>query len=290
MSTAADVGSTGRLEMERSYEPYSDDPDYIEANRSFVRELPLGDRCFLLDLACGIGTLTRLALEVNPRHSIVGVDLSYEGLRIARRRLESARWLRVGLVTATADVLPLADQSMDAVLMGHSIHMLSDERRLLSEIRRATKPGGIFAFNTSFYAGTFVPGTEGIYHDWTMRAIRYVRDKDREMRERGEAGVRRTKGSAPGAFSRPWLSPEEWIERLDDAGFDTESRRIRTVPLTQRSFEAIGAYAGFAQVLLSGYPVELACEALQAAAAPTFAAAGIDEVPRNWLEVVATSR
>jgi len=80
------------------------------------------------------------------------------------------------------------------------------------------------------------------------------------------------------------------MERLDEAGFDVSSEKVRTVPLTQRSFEAIGAYAGFAQVLLSGYPVKLACEALQAAAAPTFEAAGIERVPRNWLEVVAARR
>ena len=56
--------------------------------------------------------------------------------------------------------------------------------------------------------------------------------------------------------------------------------------LNQRCFETIGAYAGLAKVLLSGYPVKLACEALEKASAPTLVVIGMDEVPRFWLEMV----
>jgi ubiquinone/menaquinone biosynthesis C-methylase UbiE len=295
-STLAGAPSNGRFGVIRTYEPYSDDPHYIEANRDFVKGLALDEEWTVLDLACGIGTLSRLALGFHPRLTVVGLDLSHEGLRVAKRRFEAdtrerskggSREARVALLTATADVLPLADESVDAVMMGHSIHMLADERKLLGEIRRVARPGAPFAFNTSFFAGTFAPGTETIYHQWTMEALGFIRRRDEALRERGLPGVRRKKGSVPAAFSRPWLSREEWEERLEGAGFETAKVGIRTVPLTQRSFEAIGAYAGFAQVLLSGYPLELACEALEAAAEPTFAAAGVREVPRYWLEIVA---
>jgi ubiquinone/menaquinone biosynthesis C-methylase UbiE len=298
-SFPADSPSNPGFGMNRTYEPYSDDPHYIAANRDFVDGLALHGEWRVLDLACGIGTLSRLALGFHPRLTVVGLDLSHEGLRVAQKRFQAdarERGIRqrgeerVALLTATADVIPLVDESIDAVMMGHSIHMLPDERRLLGEIHRVTRPGALFAFNTSFFAGTFAPGTETIYHEWTMEALSFIRRRDEALRKRGEPGVRRKKGSVPAAFSRPWLSREEWEERLSEARFETTNVRIRTVPLTQSSFEAIGAYAGFAQVLLSGYPLELACEALQAAAQPTFVAAGVSEVPRYWLEIVAIRR
>ena len=51
--------------------------------------------------------------------------------------------------------------------------------------------------------------------------------------------------------------------------------------------ETVGAYGGLASVLLSGYPVELASEALSASAGPAFAALNLTDVRRLWLEVVA---
>jgi hypothetical protein len=47
------------------------------------------------------------------------------------------------------------------------------------------------------------------------------------------------------------------------------------------------AYAGFAEVALSGYPVEIASEALQEAAGVTLNNLQIKEIPRLWLEIVA---
>ena len=60
--------------------------------------------------------------------------------------------------------------------------------------------------------------------------------------------------------------------------------------MNQRCFETIGAYAGLASVLFSGYPVHLASEALQETAGPALAAVGMVEVPRLWLEVTSIKR
>jgi len=292
------------FEVNRTYEPYSNDPDYIAGNRGFIGELDLDVRGRVLDLACGVGTLSELMWEVNPRLEIVGVDLSHGALLIARERLRTSlrrrqeehaddtgaargEYRRARLVAASADAVPLADSSFDRVIMGHSIHMLADEDRLLEEVRRVLRPGGLFAFNTSFYAGTFVPGTESIYHDWIKDALAFMQRRDEELRDRGEPGIRRARGRVPPAFAKPWPSPEEWRARLSQHGFSARRVFVRTVRLTQYSFETIGAYAGFAEVMLSGYPVETACEALQAAAGVTLARAEIESVPRNWLEFAA---
>jgi hypothetical protein len=57
--------------------------------------------------------------------------------------------------------------------------------------------------------------------------------------------------------------------------------------MTRKSFEAIGAYAGLASVLFSGYPVDLASEALQETAGKALSIVNKKVVPRNWLEITA---
>ena len=83
------------------------------------------------------------------------------------------------------------------------------------------------------------------------------------------------------------LSPEQWQELLNRYHLEIIQDKRRTVMLTQRSLETIGAYAGFAEVALSGYPVEMASEALQEASGIVFENLGITEIPRLWLEIVA---
>jgi len=67
-----------------SYEPFSQQPEYIEANREFLQSLPLDSVRQVLDLACGTGTLSELLLELQPLVGIVGLDISKESLEIAR--------------------------------------------------------------------------------------------------------------------------------------------------------------------------------------------------------------
>ena len=111
--------------------------------------------------------------------AVVGVDLSRTSLAQARRRLLGQgavpeRAARVRLVAATADHLPVRDRSADAVLMGNAIHYFKNPGRLLDEIHRVLRPGGLFAFNTSFYAGTFLPGTERFYEEWVKEAVKFI--------------------------------------------------------------------------------------------------------------------
>jgi hypothetical protein len=56
------------------------------------------------------------------------------------------------------------------------------------------------------------------------------------------------------------------------------------VPLNERCLTAIAAYGGFAEVLLSGYPVDVASTALQATAGRSLELAGLATLPRNYLE------
>lgn len=292
--------------IDTSYEPFSRQPEYIEVNRGFVNTLQLQNCQTVLDLACGTGTLMDLLLEIDAGEEIVGIDLSHESLNLARqhfieyghlslherKKMPGAKCKRPKLLflQGTADCLPLRDQRLDAVVMGNAIHNLLNQDILLREIHRVLKPNCFFAFNTSFFAGTYPAGTEHLYHQWLKIALDYIMTKDRELRNKGLKGITRKRGTSHQAFSKKWPTPEEWAQRLKQNSFDVQWYCHRTIMMNRRSLETVGAYAGLASVLLSGYPVKIACEALEAAAGPAFESVGVKEVRRLWLEVVAVKR
>jgi SAM-dependent methyltransferase len=274
--------------LSMTYEAFSAEPEYIEANRAFTQTLDLP------------GLLADLVLEQRPGIAIIGLDLAAEQLALAQDRFrvkgtftENGQDGRAEgrsallFVEGTADALPFASGTMDTVLMGHSIHNLPDADRLLGEIHRVLRPGGLFAFNSAFYAGTYVPGTEKFHQAWIREALGFVMSRDRELRAQGLPGVKRKRGTVKPAFSRRWRSPGEWGEALERNGLEPKQCEERLLEMSRRNFETVGSYAGLASVLLSGYPVDLACEALQASVAPALAEVGLDKVPQQWLEMTA---
>lgn len=49
--------------LDTTYEPFATEPEYIAVNRDFIDDLLIGRPERVLDLACGIGTLSSLLLE-----------------------------------------------------------------------------------------------------------------------------------------------------------------------------------------------------------------------------------
>lgn len=279
--------------IDTSYEPFSREPEYIELNRGFIRGLALDRGLSILDLACGTCVLTQLILEeIGEPTAVIGLDLSRQSLEIACQDLDlrnpgNPTASRVHLLQGLGDSLPVRSETVDLVVIGNAIHCFDDLDLFFSEVTRVLRNGGCFAFNSSFYAGTFVPGTERFYDEWLKHAVRFVLARDAELRRQGETGIRRRRGTVSAAFSRPWLSPAEYLQIMERHGLQVTRTNQRTVMMTQHSFETVGAYEGLASVLLSGYPVKLACEALMHSVRPGLESAGLEEVPRYWLEMAA---
>lgn len=284
-----------------TYEPFSHEPEYVEANRGFVVRRPLGHVRRFLDLACGTGTVSELLLEQSPTAHLNGVDYDPVQIQLSAERFRKLGYeVRIGfelpndvvggkpvLAFAEGDAgkLPFADESFDCVTICNAIHMIDDKPGLLRSVARLLKPGGIFGFNTAFYAGSMPAGTDRLYMDWLRRATEYIADKNSQLTAAGLPPIKRQRGTTRRAFTNPWFSPEEWSKMLADASLETIDTHVRVVELSERAFVSVGAYGGMAQVLLSGFPVEIASEALQAAAIPAMRAAGATVVPRNYLEI-----
>jgi ubiquinone/menaquinone biosynthesis C-methylase UbiE len=282
--------------VDTTYEPYSRDPGYVALNRRLVESIDWQGVCDVLDDACGAGVLGAQAwnmLESVGRADeahLIAADLSAESLALAARRFDmhpslarARREGRVRLVQSVGDDLPLPDGSVDAVLLGNAIHLFKDKAQLLREVARVLRAGGRFGFNTAFYAGTFVPGTERFYRFWLRAAVRRIRADGRA----GAGPALRSRAAAVPAFQSRWLAAGEYAELLASCGFVVRSQQERTLRMSQASLEAVGGYGELAGVLLSGYPTELACSALAGTVGEAMAEARLLDVPRHWLEVVA---
>ena len=97
-------------------------------------------------LEIGIGSALNLAYYDATRvGSLTGVDPSRQLLAMARRRCSRAAF-PVRLVPATAECLPLADASMDSIVVTFSLCTIPDVAAALREMRRVLKPGGRLLF------------------------------------------------------------------------------------------------------------------------------------------------
>ncbi|HET9851035.1 MAG TPA: methyltransferase domain-containing protein [Candidatus Limnocylindrales bacterium] len=97
-------------------------------------ELGFGSGSRVVDLGAGTGKLTRQLVAT-------GADVvAVEPIPEMRAHIEKAL-PRVEALTGTAEDLPLANHSVDAVLVAQAFHWF-DALRAMSEIRRVLKPGG----------------------------------------------------------------------------------------------------------------------------------------------------
>jgi len=101
----------------------------------------LSESPVILDLGTGPGTFLRDVCERHPGARAIGVEC-------AEYMLEAANDLPKGCEVITADLhdphLPLADNSVNAVVASVVLHEMHQPVRTLQEMQRCLKPGGIF--------------------------------------------------------------------------------------------------------------------------------------------------
>jgi len=289
-----------------TYESSSAAPEYTKTNRKFIEQQPLNHVTQILDLACGNGAVSELLVQAAPHAHLYGLDrdsvqielvikrfqhLGYEaryGLEVSHELLHDKPIMHFAV--ATADEPPFPDATFECVVIANAIHLMPDKEKLVAAAGRVLKPGGLFGFNSAFYAGTFPEGTHPFYVEWLNRAVHSIQELSEQLQNKGQPPIRRIRGKGQKAFRNRWYSPAEWTELLERQHFTITNLNERVVMLDGDFFAAIGAYAGFAEVLLEGYPVDIAATALQTTAHAALAAIGAIAIPRNWLEVWAAKR
>ena len=121
--------------------------------------------CTVLDLGCSTGYLLEQLRSEYPAATLLGVDLVGAGLRKAHGRVPDAHLLR-----ADARELPLIDGSVDAVVSANLLEHVPEDRRVLHEIARVLRPGGLAVLVVP--AG---PDTYDYYDRFLCHVRRYAR-------------------------------------------------------------------------------------------------------------------
>jgi len=101
---------------------------------------------WVLDLGSGAGfDCLAAAVEVGSRGRVVGVDLTPEMVRLARRHAKDAGVGIVHFLQAEIESLPFPDASFDVVMSNCVINLCSDKARIFAEACRVLKPCGRLA-------------------------------------------------------------------------------------------------------------------------------------------------
>ncbi len=166
------------------YEPvFTDHLVHAETMVSTLREAFAGaPTAAILDVACGTGVLTRRLRAQG--FQTMGLDFSYESLR--RLKLAAGD---IPALQADAAALPFGPASFVAVTCLGAWRHFPEPQRVVEEIRRVLRPGGIFL------VGYFPPKLGGLFsmprgwfgraivvlYRWMMRVLQYTDRVDREM-------------------------------------------------------------------------------------------------------------
>ncbi len=268
--------------QEYSFKAFSEHEFYREVNKTLVDRARLERGWTVVDVACGSGAITALILEKirGAREAmVIGVDMSASALRDARAKVAGARDAVVELVQARAEELSRSiRRAVDAVVFCNGIHYIEDKDRLVAEVHKTLKPGGIFAFNTGFFEGAMPRETQKYYRRWMLKTLRKLKT---------EYNLKPTRDKVE---SRRQLSAEQYRVLLESQGFEIRSQEIYPGRVPEQGWVDLSRFSDFIAGALPGIPLKTASDVLVASLHETFAEFGMPAWPRNWLTVVAARR
>jgi len=114
-----------------------------------MEELHLESGQHILEVGIGTG----ITLNMYPRDvQVIGIDLSQEMLRVAQKKKKKLNLKNVTLKHMSADRLEFADHSFDRVFAPSVMSVVSDPYKVMNEMIRVCKPGGLISI-VSHFAG-----------------------------------------------------------------------------------------------------------------------------------------
>ncbi len=114
----------------------------VPAAREFIARIELRPGMKVLDAACGTGNLALLAAQRGCKAS--GLDIAANLIQQARERAR-LEGLAIEFTEGDAEAMPYADASFDAILSMYGVMFAPRPERVVSELARVTKPGGLIA-------------------------------------------------------------------------------------------------------------------------------------------------
>ncbi len=209
------------------------------ALRILRREVPEGGR--VLDLGCAFGYGTA---KIARHYETYGLDASPDYIRRARRAVPRARF-----AVGVAERLPYPDALFDAVVLLDVLEHVDDERRVVVEIARVLRPGGLLVVS--------VPHS-GLLRWWdSLNVYAWLTGED----GLGAPGAPATNRGYHRHYSRgalAWLLGESFaIEHAHDSGLGlAEIAHLAILLLCKRVLRLAPLYAALAYVYYGLYILE----------------------------------
>ena len=127
--------------------------DRAAYDEMYERIRPIVRHKTVLELATGTGWIAKHI--VNAAAHIEATDASAEMIAQAKRDNRSAK-----LYFSVQDMfcLPYAGESFDVVIVSNALHIVPQPEKVLAEIRRVLKDGGVLIAPTFTHAGNSFPG------------------------------------------------------------------------------------------------------------------------------------
>jgi len=268
-----------------TFDPFARHQFYIDINASLVQRAiarvdvtrPSGQRLCVVELASGTGAVTEQILDAVKRcglqATLVAVEPSLDALAIARERLQGRD---VVFVQGDADQLGDVVSQADAAFFCNVMHLVRDKRDALDKLAHVLAPGGYLACNSTFFDGAYAPGSERAYQVYMRKALLWLRRHHPEVRL-----VRREK-----ANTLEWLTTDQYVALAEELGLCLVERELEVAQMPLRAWQDIGSYSLFIEGALPGVPIPIGAQALDHAAAATFAELDVDVIPRVWLQLI----
>lgn len=271
-----------------TFEAFAAHPFYTAVNRSLVQQAlaALKTRSnyatlTVVDMACGTGAITRLIAEeiaLQGRQArIIGVDPSEEALVHAQKGMKEMGVQADFFHGETTD-LPALVHDADAIFFCNAIHLVPDKHTAFQHIAAILAPGGVFACNSAFYNGTSPDETIRFGRLWIRRAAGWLR------KEHPEALASREVKTA----AMNLLTPDEYVSLLQAYGFCHVKAIQEHALMSLDGLRDLGHYWLFIEGALPGVNLTLGAMALGATVYQTGQELGMAEVPRLWLQIIAT--
>ena len=266
---------------EYTFDEFSSQPFYRQINSHLVEVSGVFKQRKIIDLGCGTGGITKLILDrLNGTKDTViyAVDHSATALKSAVDELSGRKEAAVRFIHAEVQNLASSvNEQVDAVIYCNSIHYVGDKLALLEQIRERLRPGGILAFNTSFFEGSHPPESHDFYRRWMMRSLRTLR------RDHGLFPDK----NADKTGARKQLTPEEYEALLKEAGFEIVVSESVRVQVPESGFHHISGFRDWIEGVMPGVPLGEGRDALQKSLKQVFKEMELETVPRVWLGITA---
>lgn len=121
--------------------------DFFRPRGEVLKEVGIKPGFYILEYGCGPGGYTIPAAQmVGEAGKIYALDMHPLAVQMVQSR--AARKKLTNIETILSDgATGLSDHSLDAVLLYDVFHELAEPDKVLAELHRALKPGGILSFN-----------------------------------------------------------------------------------------------------------------------------------------------